>query len=131
MPSPPSSTASLCRRHRASPSPLSSSYTTSLDVLPLILTLSSPVIVSVASGAGKSLCFQLPPLITRGVCLVVSPLISLMHDQILALREYELTHIRAHRAPLVALSVHFQMLTPLRSFGPNGQHDVPLASPLH
>ncbi|MDE2303395.1 MAG: DNA helicase RecQ [Sphingomonadales bacterium] len=38
------------------------------------------------TGAGKSLCYQLPALALPGCCVVVSPLIALMHDQLRAAR---------------------------------------------
>jgi DNA topoisomerase-3 len=54
------------------------------------------VLLVMPTGAGKSLCYQLPGLARRGTTLVVSPLIALMEDQVGKLRELGLRAERIH-----------------------------------
>src|SRR6266700_7441001 len=56
-----------------------------LRVLGPLLTGRS-VLAVLPTGAGKSLCYQLPALLAGGLTLVISPLISLMQDQVAGLR---------------------------------------------
>lgn len=48
------------------------------------------------TGGGKSLCFQVPAMARPGLCLVVSPLIALMKDQVESLRKKNITAFSIH-----------------------------------
>ncbi len=45
------------------------------------------VLAVLPTGGGKSVCFQVPAMMRPGICLVVSPLIALMNDQVRNLRD--------------------------------------------
>ncbi len=51
------------------------------------VTNKKQVIALLPTGGGKSICFQVPALLSDGVCIVVSPLIALMQDQVDSLNE--------------------------------------------
>jgi DNA topoisomerase-3 len=61
-----------------------------------VLTAGNDLLLVMPTGAGKSLCYQLPGVASGGTTLVVSPLIALMEDQVASLREWGLLAERIH-----------------------------------
>lgn len=62
------------------------------------------VLALLPTGGGKSVCFQLPAMMMEGKTLVISPLIALMEDQILTLRE------RKIKAGYIHSGLHFKQV---------------------
>ncbi|MCI5511158.1 MAG: DNA helicase RecQ [Eubacterium sp.] len=56
------------------------------DIIDTIIS-GGDVLAIMPTGAGKSICYQVPALLLPGITLVISPLISLMQDQVKALNE--------------------------------------------
>jgi ATP-dependent DNA helicase RecQ len=54
------------------------------------------VLALLPTGGGKSICFQVPALMNDGLCLVISPLIALMKDQVESLRRKGITAFSIH-----------------------------------
>jgi ATP-dependent DNA helicase RecQ len=49
------------------------------------------------TGGGKSICFQVPGMMKDGICLVISPLVALMKDQVANLQKRDIKAIALNR----------------------------------
>ena len=92
------------------------------EVLEAILSGEDALVV-MPTGGGKSLCYQLPALIFPGACLVISPLIALMKDQVDTLRVRELPVVSIHS--LMGMVEQEEALSKMAA----GQYKIIYASP--
>ena len=70
------------------------------DIISQVLKRKDALVI-MPTGGGKSLCYQIPALIFDGLTVVVSPLISLMKDQVEQLREFDINavHLNSSLSP--------------------------------
>lgn len=80
-------------------------------------------LVLMPTGSGKSLCYQLPALLRKGVAIIISPLIALMENQVSALRE------RGVRAICLNSSLTFEAARAIEQEMLAGDYDLVYVAP--
>jgi ATP-dependent DNA helicase RecQ len=80
-------------------------------------------LVLMPTGGGKSLCYQIPAMLREGTGIVISPLIALMQDQVMALRQFGVraAFLNSSLTPAEANAVERQLL--------NGELDLLYVAP--
>ncbi|WP_026260073.1 RecQ family ATP-dependent DNA helicase [Segetibacter koreensis] len=66
-----------------------------LDIITAVME-GKDVLALLPTGGGKSVCFQIPALVNEGLCLVISPLIALMKDQVENLKKRDVMALSIH-----------------------------------
>ncbi len=80
-------------------------------------------LVLMPTGGGKSLCYQIPALLRPGVGIVISPLISLMKDQVNALLQFDI------RAAYLNSTLPFEEMVNIENGLVAGQYDLVYIAP--
>ncbi|MCF6353027.1 MAG: RecQ family ATP-dependent DNA helicase [Cyclobacteriaceae bacterium] len=66
-----------------------------LDIIKSVLE-GQDTLALLPTGGGKSICYQVPGLLKEGICIVITPLIALMNDQVAALKKRGIKAIAIH-----------------------------------
>jgi len=93
-----------------------------LDIIQSVLT-GNDTLALLPTGGGKSICFQVPALCLEGICVVVSPLIALMKDQVKNLQKLNIN------AQAIFSGMHYKQIDRILDNCVHGQVDFLYVSP--
>lgn len=83
------------------------------------------VLALLPTGGGKSVCFQVPALAREGICIVVSPLVALIEDQVASLKKKGIKAIASQVVfPITSLLIYLTIAsTVITNFCTSRQKD--------